>query len=83
MLQLGAKESDFTIKLGSRAFIDELAKKYSLAPDVAKLFTQLLDRRAKMPAEEFEEKLSELGIPNEALSPADLPSDVGEIIFQC
>lgn len=60
LIALGAKESDFTIRVNSRALL-RLAGAAAGLPEgeTAKAYWQLLDRREKMSAEEFEKARAE------------------------
>jgi len=80
MKAFGATQSDLIIKVGSRTFLNALMEDVGLLPEAQNAFLALLDRRAKMPAEEFESKLSELGVPLEKLSADTLPADVAEVL---
>jgi histidyl-tRNA synthetase len=79
MRAFGATENDFVIKLGSRTFVNSLSADANLSEESGKALLALLDRRAKMPAEEFDAKLGELGIAKEKLS-GDVPSDIANMI---
>ncbi|HWB34195.1 MAG TPA: histidine--tRNA ligase [Candidatus Paceibacterota bacterium] len=76
----GAEESDFTIKLGSRNFIDSVVKELTLSDDDAKKLRNLLDRRAKIPADEFTRDINDIGVAIEMLSPERVPADVAEVL---
>ena len=80
MRAFGATDSDFVIKLGSRAFLDALTTELGLSEADAKKLRGLLDRRAKMPEAEFDAGLAELGVPKEKLSPSEVPQDIAKII---
>ena len=80
MFAFGAKSEDFIIKIGSRTYLDELARTYGLSPESTRALLALLDRRNKMPQEEFETKLEELGVPLSALSTDAEPEDVASVI---
>ncbi len=80
MLALGASQDDFTIKLGSRAFLDQVVETLGLNQDQAKKLRTLLDRRAKMPAGDFERDIAEIGVAIEMLSPEKPPQDVREVM---
>lgn len=82
MKALGAGDGDFTIKVGSRAYVNALIKELGLDADAAKRFVALLDRRAKMPHEEFESALTELGVPLDKLSPEQVPPDIAKMIAE-
>jgi histidyl-tRNA synthetase len=77
---LGAQESDFTIKLGSRNFLDSVVRELSLSEEDAKKLRGLLDRRAKMPAEDFARDVSDIGVALEMLSPDKTPNDVAQVL---
>lgn len=79
MLAFGAQPSDFVIKLGSRAFIEEVVKKHNLSADAARRLTGLLDRKAKTPQETFVAELNALGIQEETLA-VGAPEDVAAVI---
>jgi histidyl-tRNA synthetase len=78
MAAFGAKKDDFVIKISSRAFLNALMDEYSLPEESRGRFLYLLDRRAKMPAEEFKAELAAFGVPLERLSAANAPADVAE-----
>jgi histidyl-tRNA synthetase len=80
MLALGAKQDDFVIRIGSRTFLDTLVKKLALTEEQSRKLFGLLDRRAKMPAEEFAKEVTALGVSLNTLSPETPPSDVLEVI---
>jgi histidyl-tRNA synthetase len=79
MHAFGATEKDFVIKLGSRTFVNSLIAEANLSEENGKVLLALLDRRAKMPSEEFNTKLTELGIKKEKLS-GDVPADIANMI---
>ncbi len=76
----GAQESDFVIKLGSRNFLDAVVRELKLGEDDAKKLRQLLDRRAKMPADDFERDVKDIGVALEMLSPDKIPDDVAQVL---
>ena len=80
MLAFGAQESDFVIKLGSRTYLDHIAKEHALTPENFRIFLALLDRRGKIPKEEFDAKLQELCVPLESLSGENVPEDVATVL---
>ncbi|OGC80471.1 histidine--tRNA ligase [Candidatus Adlerbacteria bacterium RIFCSPLOWO2_01_FULL_51_16] len=80
MIAFGAKESDFTIKLGSRNFTDSLITKIGLDGAQAAKFRRLLDQRGKIPENKFMEDLATLGVALEMLSPEKPPKDVAEVL---
>jgi histidyl-tRNA synthetase len=79
MRAFGATEKDFCLKVGSRTFINSLIADVNLSEENGKALLALLDRRAKIPAEEFDDKLRELGIAKEKLS-GDAPKDIATMI---
>lgn len=80
MHALGGSENDFVIKLGSRPAMNKVAEDAGLTDEATKKFFALLDRRAKMPAVEFDTGLHELGVPQSAVSPDEIPADVAEVL---
>jgi len=80
MKEFGAEDKDFAIKLGSRTFLNTLMDTYSLGDETRMRFLGLLDRRAKMPAEEFAAALGEMNVPLDALSADTAPADVAEVL---
>ncbi len=80
MRAFGATDQDFIIKINSRVFLNSLIKEFELSDNDAKRFIGLLDRRAKMPHEDFTEELGALGVPLTRLSPDNVPDDVAEIL---
>lgn len=60
MREFGAKESDFVIKVGSRAALDATFKEWGLNEAHAKAARALIDRRAKISVEEYEDALHEI-----------------------
>lgn len=79
MRAFGAQESDFVIKLGSRAFLNSLMDEYGVPDDARNRLLYLLDRRAKMPAGDFEAELRKFAIPLERLSTEQMPPDVADV----
>lgn len=80
MAAFGAKEDDFVIKISSRAFLNALMDEFALPEESRGRFLYLLDRRAKMPKEEFETELAAFGVPLERLAADTIPQDVAETI---
>lgn len=80
MLALGAAQSDFTVRLGSRNFIDSIAGGLGLGEDEAKKLRTLLDRRAKMPPADFERDIAAIGVALEMLSADNPPDDVRQVL---
>ena len=80
LLGFGAKEEDFVIKVGSRAFLNRLMDECGLEAEARNKFLYLLDRRAKMSKEEFETALSEFTVPIEKLSSDVVPEDVAAVL---
>lgn len=80
MTAFGAGESDFVIKIGSRNYLNALARELKLDKDQSKKLFGLLDRRAKMDAKEFTEELRDLGVAAEELESKNVPEDVREVL---
>ena len=82
MRAFGASDTDFEIRLGSRTFLNHLMKEFEIAKESQNKFLYLLDRRAKMPKEEFEKELAAFDVPLERLSGslAATPPDILEVL---
>lgn len=79
MSSLGATERDYVIKVGSRAFLNELISDEGLSEAQGRELLILLDKRAKMSAGEFDSALAELGVPKERLEAA-APRETADMI---
>lgn len=82
MRTFGAKESDFTIRVGSRAHLDAFAKERGLSDEQYQQLRRLLDGKNKMSAEVFEAGLAELSIEKEALSADNPPADIAQMLTE-
>lgn len=82
VVALGGSESDFSIKVNSRSFLNDISSAHGLSADDTRALLGLLDRRAKMPAAEFEAKVRELGVPVAALNPEVPPPDVEAVLTE-
>jgi histidyl-tRNA synthetase len=80
MLAYGAKQSDFQIRVGSRAFINTLIQEKNLDDEQSKRLFGLLDRRAKMSEIDFEAGLTELGVNKSLFSATHIPPDIQQMI---
>jgi histidyl-tRNA synthetase len=60
MSLLGLKEKDFEIKVSDRAILNQLMENLGLDDSKQKDFKRLLDKKSKIPADEFEEKMTNL-----------------------
>jgi histidyl-tRNA synthetase len=80
MLALGASETDFIIKLGSRSYLDMLIQENKLDDAQAKKLRGLLDRRNKISKEEFEKGLGEVGVSADLLATTNVPQDVEQVL---
>ncbi len=80
MKAFGASDSDFVIKLGSRSYLDSIANQYTLSQEQVKALTALLDKRAKMSAEEFDKAWAMFNIPASVLGADAVPADVAETL---
>lgn len=80
MSAFGAEEKDFVIKVGSRTYLDSLAKSLNLSDEQHKKLRRLLDAKDKMPATELKAGLSELGIMPEQIFSAPPPEDIARMI---
>lgn len=80
MAAFGAKESDFVIKVGNRAFLNGVIDELGLDEASSRALFALLDRREKMPREEFLHKLSELSVSESKLIPDKPPADTAAML---
>jgi histidyl-tRNA synthetase len=80
LIAFGASQNDFSIRVGSRAFLDSLTQKLELTPEQAKMLRNLLDRRAKISEEEFKDGFKALGVELTDLSPDNAPSDIATVL---
>ncbi len=60
MIELGASEDDFLIKIGSRSALDAELKRRGIASMDHKKIASLIDKKDKMSAEEYEQSLEAL-----------------------
>ncbi len=79
MRAFGASDSDFIIKVGSRTFLNSIIADAGLSEESGKALLALLDKRAKMPTEEFDSALAELGVSKDTLS-GDAPAEIATMI---
>jgi histidyl-tRNA synthetase len=82
MKAFGADDSDFTIKIGSRIWLEELVTELNLNEDTTKALRRLLDAKGKMSAEDFAKKLDELGIPQDVVVNATPPDDIARMLSE-
>ncbi len=82
MMAFGATEGDFIIRVGSRSYINAAIAELGLDDEQAKKVFALLDRRAKMPREEFLQALSELSVPESMILPEEPPQEVADMLAQ-
>ena len=80
MKAFGAADSDFEIRVGSRAYLNAIIEKTGLSKEHGKKLLGLFDRREKMPAETFDAALQELGVSPDAFSSASVPEDAHELL---
>ena len=76
MRAFGAQESDFSIKIGSRTYLNTIITNANLSEAEARQLLLLLDRKAKVPTEEFSAGLLELGIDESLFTTHEEPEDV-------
>lgn len=60
MKNLGAKESDFIVKINSRKLINEVYKKFLLTDEQSVKMTRLLDKKEKISSDAFNQGLGEI-----------------------
>ena len=80
MVAFGARESDFIIKVGSRAYLDQVIKDHELSDEQGKKLLVLLDRKQKISEADFDAGLRELGVNKSVLSPAGAPPEVEKML---
>jgi len=80
MLAFGATTSDFVIKIGSRNFLNALTRELKLSGEASKKLLGLIDRRAKMPNDQFAREIADLGVAAELLESDRVPDDVAEVL---
>jgi histidyl-tRNA synthetase len=80
MTAFGARESDFTIKIGSREALNAIAQDHHLTEEQTKKFFGLLDRRGKISEVDFDMGLKELGVNKSLLSPSNVPADIEQML---
>jgi histidyl-tRNA synthetase len=80
MKAFGAQDTDFVIKLGSRSYLDQLVREHGLSDSAARELINLLDRKGKIPKEEFDSTLATLGVPEDALSSDNEPEEIVKVI---
>jgi histidyl-tRNA synthetase len=80
MREFGAQESDFQIRVSSRQFVQDIAKRHDLSPENHRAFRLLLDRHGKISKEEHEEELKKLGISPEEFAASNPPEDVAALL---
>ncbi len=79
MLSFGAKAGDFEIRINSRKMLEEQATKYNLTPEKAKELRLIIDKKGKMPHEEFQQKIKAIAGDNFELSQV-ASNDVEKVI---
>ncbi len=73
MTELGARETDFTLKMGSRSALTEALDERGINREDHKKIASLMDRKEKMEEEAYQSELEELvGGEFEILEPADV-----------
>jgi len=80
MRAFGGKPEDFEIRLGSRSFMDAVAKELDLDDEKKNRMLELLDRRRKMPEADFVKALGDLAVPHGRVLHGDTPTDVAEVL---
>ena len=80
MVAFGARESDFIIKVGSRAYLNQVIKDHKLSDEQGKKLLVLLDRKQKISEADFDAGLRELGVNKSVLSPAGAPPEVEKML---
>ncbi|HUD03102.1 MAG TPA: histidine--tRNA ligase [Candidatus Paceibacterota bacterium] len=74
-----ATEDDFVIKVGSRVWLDKLAKELELDKKREQAFYRCLDAKGKLDADTFKAKLEEIGLPSNVLI-GEPPAEIANMI---
>jgi len=82
MKSFGADDTDFTIKVGSRVWLDMLVRELDLSDESYAALKRLLDAKDKMPESEFAEKLAELGVSKELILGSEPPADIARMLAE-
>ena len=81
MTALGARESDFEIRVGSRPLFDSIATGLGLNEEKKKRLRVILDRRDKMSDADFRLALRDMEVPEDAFSKNAIePLDILELL---
>jgi histidyl-tRNA synthetase len=80
LVAFGATSTDFVIKVNSRAYLNRIMDELDMPQEKRGGFLYLLDRRAKMPAKEFEAELANYGVSLSTLSTEQAPDDVAQVL---
>lgn len=80
MKTLGASDSDFVIKVGSRTYVEQVARDNKLDEAQTKQLLGLLDRKNKISSVDFDIELDKLGINKSLLEPSNVPQDIEQML---
>jgi histidyl-tRNA synthetase len=80
MKAFGAKDTDFTIKVSSRTWLEELVAELKLSEENARALRRLLDAKDKMPADDFVKGLADIGVPSSVITDATPPADIERML---
>ncbi len=82
MCAFGAEDTDFEIRVGSRAFLTQLMSEYGIEgnSERAGKLMRLLDTKAKISPEKYEAGLQEIGLTAEDISSQETPEDVATVL---
>lgn len=81
MLDFGAKESDFEIRVGSRAAVQKIAGGHKLSKEKTRSLFSLIDRGKKISDDDFKRELNAFGIQPKELFPHTIPKNIQELIL--
>lgn len=76
----GGTPNDFEIRMGSRAYINEIMTQHALDDVARREFVRLLDRKEKISEEDFAQGLRKLGLTQSLIAPTNPPQDVAEVL---
>ena len=84
----GAKESDFTIRVNSRALLTSACSACELSAEETRDYRRLLDKKAKMPTEDFDKaraaiKIGSLPVEHELGIAVQVPVEPGRPGMRC
>ncbi|HEY6020030.1 MAG TPA: ATP phosphoribosyltransferase regulatory subunit, partial [Candidatus Paceibacterota bacterium] len=76
----GGQPHDFEIRIGSRAYINEILSGHAFSDEQNKAFIALLDRKNKISDQDFDLGLQKLGLSRSVISPHNPPAEIIEVL---